>query len=85
MSVKVQEVEGEGFLALIDSVITIFCANYIYTGKLVGVNDECVKLSNAKIVYETGDFKEKNWQDAQDLPNDLYVQKNLIESFTILK
>ena len=83
--VEVIEVESEGLLALLGKTITLFCANYIYTGKLVGVNNSCVKLSSAKIVYETGAFTEKEWSDAQALPNDLYVQLGLIESFTILK
>ena len=83
--VEVIEVEGEGLLTLLGKTITLFCANYIYTGKLVGVNDTCVKLSSAKVVFETGDFNDKNWKDAQPLPNDLYVQLGLIESFTILK
>ena len=79
------EVENEGLIALLGKTITLFCANYIYTGKLEGVNDTCVKLSSPKIVYETGSFLDTNWKDAQELPNDLYVQCNLIESFTILK
>jgi hypothetical protein len=83
--VEVIEVEGEGLLTLLGKTVTLFCANYIYAGKLAGVNDTCVKLSSAKIVYETGSFDDKNWKDAQALPNDLYVQLGLIESFTILK
>lgn len=83
--VKVVEVEGEGFLALIGQRITVFCMNYIYTGKLVGVNETCIKLEAAAIVYETGELKNKVWKDAQELPNDLYIQLNSVESFTILK
>ena len=82
---KVIEVESEGLVALLGKNVTLFCANYIYTGKLVGVNSSCVKLSSPKIVYETGAFNEPEWKDAQALPNDLYVQCGLIESFTILK
>jgi hypothetical protein len=82
---KVVEVETEGLLSLLGKRITVFCANYIYTGKLEGVNDTCIKLSSPKIVYETGAFNESHWKDAQDLPNDLYIQCGLIESFTILK
>ena len=82
---KVVEVEQEGFLALLGKTITLFCANYIYTGKLEGVNDTCVKLSSPKIVYETGSFTEKDWADAQSLPGDLYVQLTMVESYTILK
>lgn len=82
---QVIEVESEGMIGLLGKTVTLFCANYIYTGRLDGVNDKCVKLSSAKIVYETGDFSEKEWKDAQPLPNDLYVQCGMIESFTILK
>lgn len=84
-SVQVVEVEDEGFMALMGEVITIFCLNYIYTGKLVGVNDTCVLLEDPSIVYDTGPFDTKNWKDAQKLPNQLYVQMGCIESFGVLK
>lgn len=83
--VKVQDVSGEGLFALLGERVTLFCMNYIYTGKLSGVNDECVLLEDAHIVYETGPFTEKNWKDAQKLPSSLYVQKAAIESFGIVK
>lgn len=79
------EEENEGFLALLGETITCFCAVYIYTGKLVGVNRTCIKLENPKIVYETGAFTDKNWKDAQALPNEMYIQMGLIESFGIVK
>ena len=65
--------------------ITLFCMNYIYTGKLVGVSATCVKLSDPAIVYETGAFSDKAWKDAQTLPNDFYVSTAASESFGILK
>lgn len=83
--VNVTEVAGEGLVKLMGECVTLFCMNYIYTGKLVGVNDTCVLLEDAAIVYETGSFLEKNWKDAQKLPNDWYVQLSTIESFGILK
>ena len=82
---QVIEVENEGFLALLGQTITCFCAVYIYTGKLVGVNDDCILLENPSIVYETGAFDTKNWKDAQKLPNNLYIQKGMIEAFGIVK
>lgn len=81
----IEEVKEEGLLALIGQRVTLFCAVYIYTGELVGVNDSCVKLKDAAIVYETGSFSDKAWKDAQKLPNDWYVQTGLIESFGVLK
>lgn len=83
--VSVEEVEGEGLVGLLGEIVTLFCMNYIYTGKLVGVNDTCVRLDDAKIVYETGAFTTKTWQDAQSLPNAWYVQTSAIESFGKLK
>mgnify|MGYP001558960186 CR=1 FL=1 len=82
---QVIDVPNEGLVSLLDSVITLFCANYIYTGKLVGVNEDCVKLEKPSIVYETGAFSEKQWKDVQSLPNQIYVMKTSIESFGIVK
>ena len=82
---KIENVENEGLMALIGKRVTVFCAVYIYTGDLVGVNETCIKLENAAIVYETGPFGDSKWKDAQSLPNDLYIQTGMIESFGILK
>jgi hypothetical protein len=65
--------------------VTLFCGAYIYAGKLVGVNQTCVKLENAGIVYDTGCFTDKEWADYQPLPNDWYIATQSIESFGILK
>ena len=83
--VQVSEVEGEGLVGLLGKTVTLFCMNYIYTGKLVGVNDTCVKLDDASIVYETGPLTTKEWKDAQRLPNSVYVQTTSIEMFGEIK
>ena len=85
MKVLVNEVENEGLFALMGKRVTLFCGVYIYTGKLVGVNDTCVKLEDAGIVYETGPFSDKEWKDCQSLPKDWYVTMQSIESFGELK
>lgn len=85
MKVLVTEKEGEGLEALMGQRVTLFCMNYIYTGKLIGVNQTCVKLSDAAVVYETGALTDKTWKDAQSLPRDWYVSTAAIESFGILK
>ena len=79
------EEQGEGLVKLLGKRITLFCANYIYTGELIGVNDACVLLKDAGIVYETGELCSKNWKDMQKLPNDWYVSTQSIESFGELK
>lgn len=85
MKVLVKKKNGEGLEALMGQWITLFCMNYIYTGKLVSVNVTCVKLSNPAIVYETGAFADKAWKDAQALPNDLYISTAAIEAFGVVK
>lgn len=79
--VTVTEVEGEGFEALLDKQVIIFCMSYIYTGKLVGVNKTCILLEDPAIVYETGAFTSKSFTDKQALPFQLYIQTSSIESF----
>lgn len=83
--VKVEEVEGEGLVGLMGQRVTLFCMNYIYTGELVGVNDDFCKLDEAAIVYDTGSFSDKTWADAQKLPDSCYVMLGSIESFMLLK
>jgi hypothetical protein len=79
--VKVEEVPGEGLMALLGEVVVIYCVNYIYAGKLVGVNETCVKLENAHIVYNTGDHASATFDDAQKVADEYYVQTIAIESF----
>jgi len=80
------EVENEGLEKLLGQTVTLFCMNYFYNGKLVGVNDTCVLLSEPKIIYETGKFSDSNWKDIQSMGVDeLYIQKAAIESFAKTK
>ena len=81
----VEEVSGEGLEKLLGERITLFCANYIYTGKLLGINSTCVLLSEAGIVYETGELMSASWKDMQPLPHEWYVMLQSIESFGLLK
>lgn len=81
----VQVEESNGFEALLGERITLFCLNYIYTGKLVGVDESHLLLEEAAIVYETGPFNEPKWKDAQPLPQAWRVQIGAVESWGILK
>ncbi len=65
--------------------LTFWCLNYIYTGKVTGVYADQIELSEPKVVYETGDFKEPEWKDAQGLPDTIYVMRRNIESWGVLK
>lgn len=79
--VNVQEVEGEGLISLLGEKVMLFCLNYIYAGKLAGVNEKDVLLEEASIVYETGELKAKKFTDAQETPGPLYVRTSAIESY----
>ena len=81
----IEENSAEGLNLLLGEVITVFCMNYIYTGKLTGVNDKYVKLEDAGIVYETGELNDKSWTDMQKLPHPVYIMQSAVESFMILK
>lgn len=84
---QVVEVENEGLVALLGQRITVYCSAYIYCGTLDGVNDTCVKLKDAVIVYDTGSFSAKGWVTAEKFPGkgEWYIQLSAIESFGLLK
>lgn len=86
MKKLVTEVENEGMIKLMGKKVTLFCLNYIYTGTLIGVNDECILLEDPSIVYETGSFTDNNYKDCQSLNvKEFYIQKGCVESFGVLK
>lgn len=78
---NVVEVDGEGLVSLLGENVMLFCMNYIYAGMLAGVNEKDVLLTDAAIVYETGELTAKKFLDAQKLPADCYVRTACIESY----
>lgn len=79
---KIVDVKGEGLEALMGEKVILYCANYFYAGKLEGVSRTLVKLTDPKIVYETGDFGDSKWKDAQSMNvPELYVRVAMIEAF----
>jgi hypothetical protein len=85
MKKLIEEVDCEGLDKLIGERITVFCARYIYTGKLIGVNYSDILLTDAGIVYETGALDKRDWTDMQKLPHDWYITTCSIESYGLLK
>ena len=86
MKKLVTEIENEGFEKLMGETVTLFCMNYFYNGKLVGVNDTQVLLQDPKIVYETGEWSKETWQDVQVMGIDeLYVRISAVESYAVTK
>lgn len=81
----VEDDKQSGLEALLGERVTLFCCRFIYTGKLIGIDGTSALLTDCGIVYETGDFNVKEWQDYQKLPNDWYIATQSIESFGLLK
>jgi hypothetical protein len=82
MKKLVEEVEGEGLLKFMGQRVMLMCSNYFYTGKLIGVNDDCVLLEDPTIVYETGEWTSKGNKDEQKLhAKTWYISRSFIESF----
>ena len=78
---QVQEVEGEGLESLLGQYVLIYSINYLYSGKLMGVNTHDILLEEASIVYDTGDHFAKSFARAEPLPSPLYVRIAAIESY----
>jgi hypothetical protein len=82
----IETTDAAGLDALLGEKVLLMCANYFYTGKLVGVNDTCVELSEPHIVYETGAWSEPGYKDVQSLNSPRwFICRAAIESFGLGK
>ena len=81
----VEEVSGEGLESLLGQRVTLFCVNYFYTGKLIGVNQNDVLLEDVYIIYETGAWTDESWRDVQRVCDKLYIRVSAIESYGVIK
>jgi len=80
--VSVTEVEGEGLTALLGERVLVMCGTYFYDGVLEGVNDTCILLTDASIVFDTGSLTARKYTTAEKLPDSSwYIQTATIESF----
>jgi hypothetical protein len=82
----IEETDDDGFTPLLGEVVTLLCANYFYTGKLVGANSDFVEIEDPAIIYETGEWKQIGWKDVQALGcKTLRVRTASIEAYGKLK
>lgn len=82
----IEETEGQGLESLLGEKVLLLCANYFYTGKLTGVNETCVELTDPAIVYETGEWSAKTYKDEQKINvKKFFVRITAIESFGLSK
>lgn len=78
----IEDTDVNGLEALLGENVLLMCANYFYTGKLTGANSKFVELTDASIVYETGEWSSKTYRDAQKLhAKKWFVQYSAIESY----
>lgn len=84
---KIIEVTGEGLEGCMGEQVLVWCANYIYTGKLLGVNEHDILLGGAEMVFETGAFDNRELKDSQALPGlggHHYIRICAIESYCVI-
>lgn len=78
----IEETGLTGLDALMGEQVLLLCGNYFYAGKLTGVNKTIVTLTDASIVYETGEWSAAKWKDAQSMgPGETFVRIQWIEAF----
>ena len=79
---KIVEVEGDHLVAAMGQKVLIFGVRYNYSGVMTEVNDKFLKLTEAVIVFDTGDFAAKNWAAAETpKSSEIYVNIAAIESW----
>ena len=74
---------ADGLESLLGERVMLWCANYIYSGVVEGVSATCVKLTDAHVVYETGELTSSENKNTQQVGSDLYVQIAAVESFYV--
>jgi len=79
---KIVEVEGDHLASALGQKVLIFGVRYNYSGVMVEVNDKFLKLTEAVIVFDTGDFAAKDWAVSETpKSSEIYVNIAAIESW----
>ena len=78
----VEQSDKDGLEKLLGEKVMLICAGYFYAGKLIGVNDRDVVLSEPKIVFNTGDWSaEKNEYEEKIPADEWFIKTESIESY----
>lgn len=80
----IEQVDSEGLEKLLGENVMVLCMNYFYHGKLTGVNENDILLTDARIVFDSGSWEENGFDESERLPNPLYVRVAAIESYLVL-
>lgn len=81
--INTTETEVDGLDKLLGEYVELYCLNYIYCGRLIGVNEFDVCLAECQIVYETGKLDDHSgYKFAESFSQDeRFIQKAHIESY----
>lgn len=85
MKKLIEETDNEGLEKLLGEIVEVMCYRYIYHGKLTGVDDNEILIEDASIIFETGPYDKKDYEDIQKLGRDVYVRTASIESYSLAK
>jgi hypothetical protein len=77
---EIVEEEG-GLITLLGKRVLFHSMNYNYCGVLTGVNTSDLELSEAQVVFETGDYKSKSVKHGEVLPTKLFLRLSAIEAY----
>ena len=81
---KLVESDSNAFDPLLGKKIVVYGCRFIYTGILEAVDNNTLLLSDAHIIYDTGEHSKdkKDWDTVEPCwSNDWHVQIASIESF----
>ena len=79
----VENTEADGIEKLLGEYIEIYCLNYIYAGKLIGISDEDLCLAECVLVYETGALNDHGgYANAESFgTEERFIRRAHIESY----
>jgi hypothetical protein len=79
----VEEVSGDGLEKLLGERVILLCAAYFYEGKLVGVNDDDVCLSDPHIVFGVGEWDKPGYETVEAIKHaeEWFIKTASIESY----
>jgi hypothetical protein len=74
--------EKKGLESFIGKRVLLLCGNYFYAGTLRSVSESDAELADASIVYETGEWSDAKYRDAQELGDGpTYVRLRWVEAY----
>ena len=73
--------DDNGMSEYLGKNVVLFCVNYIWSGRLAGVNGDHVLLEDGGIVFETGEFNSTKFKDFQKLGHEIRIPKAMIEAY----